>query len=305
MELRQIQCFVAVAEELHFGRAAIRLHLGQPAVSQHVRRLERELGTELFDRSRRTVRLTEAGAALLDEGRSVLRAVNDFGARAKIFSSRDIGALRIGIGTALGDRLDVFLDALADRAGGARCTFQTLGVRARLDALAAGELDAAFVRGAAETEGLTLLTLWYDPLVAVLPRGHRLAGQPRLHLRDLARLPLRLAAREVNPALFDAVDQACREAGFTPLAGAPFTGLTDTLAEIGAGAQCWTLMYPTAVNTAFFRRIAVRPIVDSPIMSKMSLVLRSDGDPRRMELLTSVCSAVRRKVAEEGSTEVG
>lgn len=299
VELRQIQCFVAVAEELHFGRAATRLHLGQPAVSQQVRRLERELGLELFDRSRRTVRLTRAGVALLDEGRSALRAVNDFSARARAFSDRECDTVRIGIGTALGDRLDHFLDALAEHGGAVRCTFQTLGVRARLDALSAGELDAALVRGAEQREGLKLVTLWYDPLVVALPRRHRLAGRPRLDLRDLADLPLRIAAREVNPVLYDTVEEACLEAGFTPLLGAPFTGLTDTLAEIGAGADCWTLMYPTAVNTAFHRRISVKEIEGTPIISRMSLVLRSEGDPQRMDLLTSACSTVRRKIAGE------
>ena len=101
--------------------------------------------------------------------------------------------------------------------------------------------------------------------------------------------------------LYDAVEEACRQAGFTPLLGAPYTGLTDTLAEIGAGANCWTLMYPTAINAAFSRRIAIREIEGSPIISKMYLALRSDGDPRRMDLLSSACATVRRRVAEEGS----
>ncbi|MCH0556211.1 MULTISPECIES: LysR family transcriptional regulator [unclassified Streptomyces] len=299
MELRQIQYFIAVAEELHFGRAAERLHIGQPAVSQQVRRLERELRTQLFDRSSRAVTLTPAGRALLPEGRELLKALDCFVAKAERLATRNEAAFRVGISSALGQRLDDFLDALPDPGSGTRFEFQTLDAHTRLEEVRAGRLDAAFIRGVENAPGLRFLTLWYDPLVVALPVVHPLAERDRLDLVDLAGLPLRIASRSENPVLFDTVVAACRKAGFEPALGPPFTGLQDTLAEIGAGAAGWTLMYPTAAGMVSSRRIALRPLNGEPITIRMFLALREDTEPGRLELLTATSAKVRRKVAEE------
>ncbi|WP_053660925.1 LysR family transcriptional regulator [Streptomyces sp. MMG1121] len=299
MELRQIQYFVAVAEELHFGRAAERLHIGQPAVSQQVRRLERELRTQLFDRSSRTVTLTAVGRALLPEGRELLKALDSFADKAQRLAEQSASTFRVGISSALGQRLDDFLDALPDRGAGTRFEFQTLDAHTRLEEVRAGRLDAAFVRGVDHAPGLRLLTLWYDPLVVALAASHPLAERDRLDLADLAGLPLRMASRGENPVLFDTVVSACREAGFEPAFGPPSTALQDTLAEIGAGAAGWTLMYPTAANTVSSRRIALLPLTGEPITIRMSLALRENADPARLDLLTATSTEVRRKVAGE------
>ncbi|MDF9816418.1 LysR family transcriptional regulator [Streptomyces sp. SPB162] len=299
MELRQIQYFIAVAEELHFGRAAERLHIGQPAVSQQVRRLERELRTQLFDRTGRTVTLTPAGEALLPEGRDLLKALDRFAAKAERLAARNEATLRVGISSALGRRLDYFLDALPDSGSGIRFEFQTLDAHTRLAEVRAGRLDAAFIRGIESAAGLRLLTLWYEPLVVALPAAHPLAERGRLELADLAELPLRLASRAENPVLFDAVVAACGKAGFEPTVGPPSTELQDTLADIGAGAAGWTLMYPTAAETVSSRRIALLPLNGEPITMRMFLALRENADPERLRLLTETSTQVRRKVAEE------
>ncbi|SER84448.1 DNA-binding transcriptional regulator, LysR family [Streptomyces sp. yr375] len=301
MELRQVQYFVAVAEELHFGRAAERLNIGQPAVSQQIRRLERELKVLLFDRSRRSVQLTPAGRELLAEGQEILRAVDVFTGLARRMSAQESDTFRLGISSALGRRLDYFLDAFPRDGTDTRFEFQTLGAPERLEALRAGALDAAFIRGVDSAPGLTLLTLWYDPLVVVLPAAHPLAEKPVLDLRDLAEVPLRIADRRDNSVLYDTVVSACREAGFDPVIGPPFTGLQDTLAEIGSGSAGWTLVYPTAIGAVSSRRIARKELADSPMTIRMSLALRQDADPGRFSLFSEACSEVRRKVAEENS----
>lgn len=301
MEIRQFQYFVAVAEELHFGRAADRLHIGQPAVSQQVRRLEREIGVELFDRSGRSVRLTPAGRALLDDGRGVLSSVDAFAAKAQRLSARKEGTFRLGTSSALGQRLDYFLDALSENQSGVLFEFQTIGAQARLDEVRAGRLDAAFVRGIERAPGLLLLPLWCDPLVAVIPAAHPLAGKPSLELRDLAEVPLRIMGRAQNAVLFDTVMLACHEAGFDPVTGPQFNGLPETLAEIGAGEPGWTLMYPSAMGSASSRRIAVKPLERSPVVIRMSLAIRTQVTPERLSLLESVCAMVHRQVDAENS----
>ncbi|WP_432588469.1 LysR family transcriptional regulator [Streptomyces sp. HD1123-B1] len=300
MELRQIQYFVTVAEELHFGRAAERLHIGQPAVSQQVRRLERELRIQLFDRSSRNVTLTPAGEGLLPEARELLRARESFAAKAQHLAAESEATFRVGISSALGQRLDDFLDALTDRGAGTRFEFQTLDAHARLEEVRAGRLDAAFVRGIDTAPGLRLLTLWYDPLVVALPTSHPLAERGSLDLADLAALPLRVASRNENPVLFDTVLSACRKAGFEPALGPPSTRLQDTLAEIGAGSGGWTPVYPTAAGTISSRRIALLPLHGEPITIRMFLALRESADPERLELLTATSAQVRQKVAKEG-----
>ncbi|MFE9765978.1 LysR family transcriptional regulator [Streptomyces sp. NPDC005808] len=305
MELRQIQYFVAVAEELHFGRAAERLNIGQPAVSQQIRRLERELGADLFDRSRRNIQLTPVGRELLAEGQEILRAVDAFSAKARKAVARESDTFRLGISSALGTRLDYFLDALPRNGSRIRFEFQTLGVQERLEELRSGALDAAFIRGVESVPGLKLLTLWYDPLMVALPAAHPLAEKAALDLHDLADIPLRIADRGQNSVLYDSVLFACREAGFEPLIGPPFTGLQDTLAEIGAGSAGWTLVYPTAVSAVTSRRVAIRKLARFPITMRMSLAVRPDGDQQWTSTLSEACSRVRLQVAEENSVILG
>lgn len=281
LELRQIEYFIAVAEELNFGRAAQRLHIGQPAVSQQVRRLERELQVQLFDRTSRAVNLTVAGAELLVEARKILKSVGTFSARARGLVGRDGACYRIGSGNALGSRLDDFLDALSHCAPGARTEFCTLSAAIRMERVRTEKLDAAFIRGISTSPGLSLLPLWKDPLLVALPAKHELALHDPIRLNDLAKLPLRLPPRETNDVLHDTVYAACHTAGFEPALGPPSVLLQDTLAEIGAGSPSWTLLYPTARNLVSTRRVALRPLEGTPVAIRMSLAIREDLEPAK------------------------
>lgn len=229
MELRQLSYFVTVAEELHFGRAADRLHIVQSAVSQQVQRLERELGADLFDRSPRHVRLTGAGERLLPEARAVLAAAER--ARAAV---RERTSLRLGTSTGLGEHLDRVLGDLAALAPDTAVQLVSAATRDRLEQVADGRLDAAFVRSLEPAPGVRIMPLWEDPLVVALPAAHPLAREAELAIADLAALRLCITARRNNPALVDLVVGACHSAGFEPLPGPVGGSLQDTLATIGA-----------------------------------------------------------------------
>lgn len=181
MELRQLKYFVTVAEELHFGRAAERLTIVQSAVSQQIVRLERELGVELFDRSPRHVRLTDAGAVFLPAARTVLdaerHALDTIG---EYVDSRET-VLRIGTSRGMGDRLTRVLEALT--AGGHRVELVSVSPEERLRRVADRELDAAFLRGVADESG--------HGSHAVQP-GHRHPGGAQRHacvIRTTSRPP--------------------------------------------------------------------------------------------------------------------
>jgi DNA-binding transcriptional LysR family regulator len=268
VELRQLVYFSAVAEELNFARAAERLHIVQPAVSQQIRRLERDLGVQLFDRTSRRVRLTAAGERLLPEARAVLAAADQTRRLAAELASS--GILRLGTSQGLGERLPQVLDELARTAPALRV--ELVGARAdqRLAMLRSGQLDSAFVRAVPQARDLELLPLWDDPLVAALPATHPLAASATLELRQLSELPLRLAPRDDNPPFHDFVLAACTAAGFEPMLGPAFTNPQDTLAEIGTGPPCWTALYAGAAAQLTASRLAFRPLTGLAIQTYLA-----------------------------------
>jgi DNA-binding transcriptional LysR family regulator len=292
VELRQLRYFVTVAEELHFGRAAERLLIGQPAVSQQIRRLERELRVELFDRTPRTVRLTAAGLSFLPAARAVLTAEDAARAVAAEFATGSAGVLRLGTISGLGARLDRILDVFESQAPGVRVELVALPARERLAHLADGRLDAAFVRGAvpAHAPELTHLPLWQDPLVAALPARHPLAGRDTVRLAELADLPLRLTERRNNPFLVDLVLNSCHAEGFEPIPGpAPSSALQDTLAAIGSGAPMWTVVYATNAGIMRIPRVAFVPFAPPGLALPTGLAVRPGPLSPGLDLLLSAC----------------
>jgi DNA-binding transcriptional LysR family regulator len=185
-DLRQLRTFVAVAEELSFTRAAQRLYLGQQAVSKSVAQLERELGVELLERTTREVRLTAAGAALLEEGRPALAAADAAFARAREIGGGLSGTVRVGVSPAVGagDR-DEVVRVLRDGAPELSVRIQEVrpGDMARL--LRAREIDLVLTRAGGRDDGLDSAPLRPTPVVLCVPAGHRLAGARTVRLADL------------------------------------------------------------------------------------------------------------------------
>ncbi|GAA4310267.1 LysR family transcriptional regulator [Actinomadura luteofluorescens] len=256
MELRQLEYFVAVAEEGGFGVAAERIGIVQSAVSQQVRRLERELGVRLFDRTTRRVQLSGAGERLLPEARAVLAALHRTRQVAADVRAGVDGVLRLGTVHGPGDRIYRVLSELAAVAPRVQVRPRRLALSDRLSAVRSGELDAALIRALSDAPGLELLPVWTDPLYVALPAGHPLAQRPALDLADLADLPLRLAPREDNPPFHDLITSACRTAGIAPPLGPPFTTFQD---------PSWTVFYEVA-GLPEIPRVTVRRLT-SPTMT--------------------------------------
>jgi len=279
MELRQLRYFLTVAEELNFGRAAERLHIVQPGVSQQISRLERELGVRLFHRTTRQVRLTAAGERLLPEARAALDAADRVRRLAgDLATGAEAVGLRIGTSQGLGDRLDRILEATD---APVRLTARPLPDR--LAAVRSGELDAAFVRVLSEAPGLDVHPLWSDPLVAALPAAHPLAALPKLRPAQLADLPVRLAPAEQNRPLHDLLTAA----GIGRLRAVPFTTIQDTLAEVASSAPSWTVLYAAVAGLTPVRRIAFRPLT-APTPTT-SLAVRPGPLPPALQHFLTVC----------------
>jgi DNA-binding transcriptional LysR family regulator len=217
MELRHIRYFVAVAEELHFRRAAERLYVAQPAVSEQIRKLEEELGVRLFDRTQRNVALTAAGAALLPEAHRVLRHAEAARLAARNAIDRPGRELRIGyVPTAL----LASIPRTVQRFGATMPNLQTTmepGTGAELvDAVRAGDLDVAVVSLPVPAAGVRVTHVGDQRAVAVFPVSHPHATKPRVSLEQIAPERIVVLPRDVDRPFYDAVLTACHDAGSSP-----------------------------------------------------------------------------------------
>ena len=206
MELRHLRYFVAVAEELHFRRAAERLHVAQPAVSEQVRKLEDELGVRLFDRTQRQVGLTDAGAALLPEACRVLRQAEAARLAARSAGDRPGRVLRIGyVPTALLASIPRTLRRLVATTPNLQTTMEPGSGLELVDAVRAGELDVAIVSLPVPTAGVRVTPLGEQRAVAVFPVGHDHAVKPHVGLEQIA--PERIVVfprdADISPTLIE------------------------------------------------------------------------------------------------------
>jgi DNA-binding transcriptional LysR family regulator len=191
MELRQLASFVAVAEELHFRRAAERLHLAQPSVSQQIRKLEAELGVELFDRNRRGAVLTAAGEALLPEAREVLARADEAASIARSTGAGQRGRLRLSLTRSLtGGIAGSIVDAYRTRYPEVELELSLGTTMLHVEQLLEGDIDCGFVRPPLEHPGLEELVLGREPMVCVLPSGHRLTKRTTVRPEDMQGEPL-------------------------------------------------------------------------------------------------------------------
>jgi DNA-binding transcriptional LysR family regulator len=191
MELRQLRTFVAVAEELHFHRAAQRLYIAQPSVSQQIRTLESELGVRLFDRDRRRVALTAAGSTLLDEARELLSRAEHAAAVTRAAGAGERGTLRLSLTRSLtGGVAGEIVAAFRERYPGVDLDLTVGNTMLHVEQLHAGDIDVGFVRPPLEDPELEELVLGREPMVCVLPKGHRLTRRSSVRREDLVGEPL-------------------------------------------------------------------------------------------------------------------
>ncbi|MCP5266928.1 MAG: LysR family transcriptional regulator [Burkholderiaceae bacterium] len=214
MDLRDMQCFVAVAEERHFGRAADRLHIAQPPLSRRIRALEDELGAPLFVRSPKGVELTEAGLTLLDEAPNLLALANRARERTRLAGQGLIGQLDVGLfGSGVLDAIPRMLARFHVERPQVKIVLHNLTKTEQLQALRERRLTLGFNRLVPEMSDLIVETVLREPLVVALPEGHRLATRRRVRIPDMANepqitypnAPIRGLAQEVA----DAFEREC------------------------------------------------------------------------------------------------
>ncbi|MEU3855151.1 LysR substrate-binding domain-containing protein [Streptomyces sp. NPDC029554] len=266
MELRQLRFFLALSEECHFGRAAARLHIAQPALSQQIKQLEREVGTPLFIRSTRRVETTEAGRSLVEYARVLLSEEARARAHMAELATGHAGRVAVGfIGTATYDVLPRVARTVRSVLPGVTLDLRGEALTPQLvEGLLDGTYDLAVVRSFANVEGLSATLLRTEPLVAVLPSHHPLAGPRRIALEELAGEPLVIHPSQSRSSMHDRVLAACRRAGFQPdsLVEVSETATLVVLVAAGHGVA----LVPESVQSLSLQGVTYVPLVeDEPV----------------------------------------
>jgi len=277
MELRQLRYFVAVAEELHFRRAAERLHISQPPLSQQIRALEDELGFALLIRTRRRVQLTPAGEAFLRDARALLGELEGAVATARRIDAGQTGRLRIGfVGSALLSIVPGTVERFRASRPGVAIELRERSTVDQLRAVSAGIVDVGLVRPPIDDDGgLRAETVLRERTVAALPVGHPLASLGRVSLRRLAAEPLVLFPRDQAPGFHDLLIGALADTGAGPrvIQYAPEMLTIIGLVAAGTGVS----LVPASVGRLALDGVAYRPVTGAP-RSELVAITRADDD---------------------------
>ena len=282
MELRQLEYFVAVAEERNFTRAAERVHISQSGVSAQIRRLERELGAELFDRSARTATLTAAGRAALDHARAALAAAAAVGQAVGEVTGLMRG--RLVVGMVIGCTVTPLFEALSafHRAHpGVEISLLEDNSDRLVEAVRLGTVDVALVGTATAPEGLEALTIISERLVVVVPEGHPLSSRRRIALRDVAAHPI--VCMPPGTGLRTVFDGACAAKDLRPVIALQASA-ADAVADLAARGLGVAVL-SASMASGHRDRLVVRCIDDLASPALLALVWRGGRSPAVRELL--------------------
>jgi DNA-binding transcriptional LysR family regulator len=287
MELRHLRYFVAVGEECHFGRAAERLHMAQPPLSQQIKQLEAELGVQLLTRSTRRVALTPAGVSYLDHARHILAAVDQAGDEAARVAAGEVGRLAIGFTgsatyellPALARTLDEdFPDLQLDLRGELLTPAQVAGLHDHT-------LDIAFLRPPVRDPGLDVRLLRREPLIAVLPAAHPLASRTSVRLADLQDERFITFPSQHRSVVYEAIMDACQHAGFTPARTLEVTETSTLVVFVAAGLG--VALVPAAAQHLRVTGAVYLPLAGTTEEVELAVATRADDESAQVRRVLS------------------
>ncbi|CAB3730078.1 LysR substrate-binding domain-containing protein [Trinickia soli] len=291
--IRHLWMFLAVAEEQHFGRAAKRLNMSQPPLTEQIKVLEQSLKLQLFYRSRRGTQLSPAGAAILPAVQQFAGQVERLERVIREVAAGQSGVLHVGaITSAMLETVPPVLDALKQAHPDLTVFVSEIDSVDAIPALEAGELDLAFVRVDGEVRnGIATMPLSEDRLAVAIPKDHPLAALPSVRLRALADEQLVMSSRQVSPVYFDMLMSVCRSHGLTPRVMHEVRSVTSQIAYVGCGQG--VALVPSSMRKLAPENVVVRPLKEKVMVVTAALVWNTN---RHHPMVDEAVSWLKRRM---------
>jgi DNA-binding transcriptional LysR family regulator len=293
MDLRRLEYFVAVAEELHFGRAAERLHVAQPPLSRQIQRLEAEVEVQLFTRDRHGVELTDAGAALLPEARSTLAQAERAGEIARRAARGEEGVLNVGFFASIAfSMLPRLAREYSEAHPRVELRLHDLSSGQQLQALRTGRLDVGLMMRPNSASDLNLETLLVEPMVVVVSERHPLAHSTGIALGELADEPFVLFPQASSPDLHDRLLTLCAHAGFTPRVVQEATHMATIVSLVAAGAG--VSLMPCSIEAMGRPDVCCVPLVEPLVNTWIAMAWPRHDSPAALPPFLDSVRAIAR-----------
>jgi len=259
MELRHLHYFIAVAEELHFSRAAERLHISQPPLSQQIRDLEDELGVKLFERTKRQVQLTEAGKVFLDRSYRVLAQLEQAIAATQQIGRGEVGRLTISfVSSAMYTILPEILRVFREQFPAVELQLHELTTAQQIQALHDKQVDVGIVRSAISEPGLSVECFLPESLVLALPETHPLSTQTQVSLSTLVDESFILFPAKMGPVFYEQIIHSCQQVGFRPKVAQEAVQMETIISLVAAGLGI--AIVPTSLQNFHRSGVIYRPL---------------------------------------------
>ena len=306
MELRHLRYFRTVAIELHFGRAAEKLHIAQPPLSYQIRQLETELGFELFHRTKRSVVLTPAGQVFLTQVDRIFQQLEQAIEIGRKTSRGELGQVSIGfVGSATYNILPLMLQQFRDRYPQVQIELHELTTDRQLIWLHEGKIDIGLMRPPIIEPGVSSQVIFQESLVVVLPIIHQLATTTTIDLASLAPEPFILFPRQLAPGLYDPIITLCQAAGFSPLVVQECIQMQTIVSLVSANLGVSIL--PASIQEVQRYGVVYKPIQNHTLpvstrlsqLASISIVWRTNDDSPTMNKLLEIALALENSSKSE------
>lgn len=294
MELRHLRYFLAVAEELHFGRAAEKLHIAQPPLSQQIRQLETELGFQLFYRTKRSVRLTEAGEIFLEETQKIFKQLEEAIEKGKQTSRGEKGQIAIGfVSSAVYKIIPPILRSFRTLVPGVNLELHELTSDRQIEWLREGKLDIGFVRPPFREEEFNVAAIFQESLIVALPESHPLAYCTSVSLFLLAQESFIIFPRPVAPELFDRIISLCQQANFSPKIVQEAIQMQTIVSLVAA--EIGVAIVPASIENLQRTGVVYKPLKEQTPQSAIALIHRKKQQSTTVRKFIDIVETIQQQ----------
>ncbi len=301
IELRHLHYFIAVAEELNFGRAAERLHIAQPPLTRQIRRLEEELGVELFHRTTRRMELTQAGQVYLGEARRVLAQIQEGIVMARLASRGEVGRLVVGFeGSSAYDIVPLSVKAFRERFPRVNLTVCEMATGDQVKALQCDRIGVGFVvPPLSDTRNLMVETILREPLVVALPQTHTLSDQPEVSVANLKDETFIICPRHHQCGLYDRMISVCHQAGFSPKLTQETNEIQNILGFVAAGLGIALL--PASVRHLQRAGVIYLPLQQPTVELELAIAWRRENPSLMLPAFLEIVREFAHQISDQNN----